>query len=86
MLTVEHQQIDLRRLPKALEGFRIVQLSDVHHGPFSSKAQIERAVETAVEGMDSRPTATLPTDLPAGWAGRMCRSLEHHPLVGWAAD
>jgi len=47
MLTVEHQQIDLRRLPKALEGFRIVQLSDVHHGPFSSKAQIERAVETA---------------------------------------
>src|SRR6266550_8927588 len=47
MLTVEHQQISLRRLPKALEGFRIVQLSDVHHGPFSSKAQIERAVETA---------------------------------------
>jgi predicted MPP superfamily phosphohydrolase len=47
MLTVEHQQINLRRLPKALEGFRIVQLSDVHHGPFSSKAQIERAVETA---------------------------------------
>jgi 4-diphosphocytidyl-2-C-methyl-D-erythritol kinase len=46
---------------------------------------IERA-ETAVEGMDSRPTATLPTDLPAGWAGRMCRSLERHPLVGWAAD
>jgi len=47
MLTVEHQQISLRRLPKGLEGFRIVQLSDVHHGPFSSKAQIERAVETA---------------------------------------
>jgi uncharacterized protein len=47
MLTVEHQQIVLHRLPKVFEGFRIVQLSDVHHGPFSSTEQIERAVETA---------------------------------------
>lgn len=39
-----------------------------------------------VEGADSLPTATIPTDLPAGWASRMCRSLERHPLVGWAAD
>ena len=31
------------------------------------------------------PRSTLP-DLPAGWAGRMCRSLPHHPLLGWAAD
>jgi 4-diphosphocytidyl-2-C-methyl-D-erythritol kinase len=22
--------------------------------------------------------------LPSGWTGRMCRSLGHHPLVGWA--
>jgi len=47
MLTVEHQPISLRRLPKEFDGFRIVQLSDVHHGPFSSTEQIERAVETA---------------------------------------
>src|ERR1700754_238991 len=47
MLTVEHQRIILRRLPKALDGFRIVQLSDVHHGPFSNPEQIERAVDTA---------------------------------------
>lgn len=47
MLTVEHQRISLRRLPGALEGFRIVQLSDIHHGPFSSPEQIQRAVETA---------------------------------------
>jgi len=25
-------------------------------------------------------------DLPSGWLGRMCRSLEVHPLSGWAAD
>ena len=23
--------------------------------------------------------------LPAGWTGRMCCSLDHHPLVGWAS-
>jgi uncharacterized protein len=47
MLTIEHKSIQLDRLPKAFDGFRIVQLSDVHHGPFSDREQIERAVETA---------------------------------------
>jgi predicted MPP superfamily phosphohydrolase len=46
-LTIEHQQIQLHRLPPALDGFRIVQLSDLHHSPFTSREQIERAVETA---------------------------------------
>src|SRR5215470_13921484 len=47
MLTIEHERIGMCRLPEAFESFRIVQLSDVHHGPFSDKSQIERAVETA---------------------------------------
>jgi hypothetical protein len=34
-------------LPRALDGFRIVQLSDIHHSPFTSREQIERAVATA---------------------------------------
>jgi predicted MPP superfamily phosphohydrolase len=46
-LTVEHHQIRLRRLPRELDGFRIVQLSDLHHSPFTSREQIERAIETA---------------------------------------
>ena len=37
-----------------------------------------------IEGIESRPKATLPVELPPGWVGRMCRSLEHHPLAGWA--
>ncbi|MFZ2649776.1 MAG: 4-(cytidine 5'-diphospho)-2-C-methyl-D-erythritol kinase [Burkholderiaceae bacterium] len=37
-------------------------------------------------GSDARPTAALPAPLAPGWVGRMCRSLEHHPLLGWAAD
>jgi len=47
MLTIEHERISLNRLPEAFESFRIVQLSDIHHGPFSDRTQIERAVETA---------------------------------------
>jgi len=47
MLTVEHHAISLRRLPEAFEGFRIVHLSDIHHSPFTSREQIERAVNAA---------------------------------------
>src|SRR5215207_6296030 len=47
MLSIEHKRIQLNRLPETFNGFRIVQLSDVHHGPFSVRGQIERAVETA---------------------------------------
>jgi predicted MPP superfamily phosphohydrolase len=46
-LTIEHQQIFLKRLPPALDGFRIVQLSDIHLSPFTSSQQIARAVQTA---------------------------------------
>jgi 4-diphosphocytidyl-2-C-methyl-D-erythritol kinase len=40
----------------------------------------------ARNGMDDRPKATWPQEasLPAGWVGRMCRSLVQHPLAGWA--
>lgn len=46
-LTVEHRKIFLQRLPKTFDGLRVVQLSDIHHSPFTSREQIERAVETA---------------------------------------
>ena len=31
-------------------------------------------------------SAAMPADLPDGWTGRMCRSLERHPLAGWAGS
>jgi 4-diphosphocytidyl-2-C-methyl-D-erythritol kinase len=37
-------------------------------------------------GAGAAPTAEMPTAVPAGWVGRMCRSLDAHPLVGWAED
>jgi len=36
-------------------------------------------------GMDDLSTAAALDALPAGWTGRICRSLDHHPLVGWAS-
>jgi len=37
-------------------------------------------------GMLERPVAQVPENLPSGWVARMCRSLQQHPLAGWAAD
>lgn len=38
-------------------------------------------------GAGERPVATMPEGLldglPEGWVGRMCRSLDVHPLAGW---
>ncbi|WP_280154358.1 4-(cytidine 5'-diphospho)-2-C-methyl-D-erythritol kinase [Piscinibacter sp. XHJ-5] len=39
-----------------------------------------------IEGKESPPRATMPPELPAEWVGRMCRGLQQHPLIGWAAD
>ena len=34
-------------------------------------------------GHGAAPSAAMPSDWPEGWSGRMCRSLERHPLAGW---
>lgn len=41
---ITHQRIFLSRLPKAFDGFRIAQLSDIHIGPFMPVEQIHRCV------------------------------------------
>lgn len=41
-LETTRQPIRLAHLPKAFEGFRIVQLSDIHIGPFMPKDQIRK--------------------------------------------
>lgn len=46
-LSLERVTITLDRLPKALDGFKIVQLSDTHHSPFTSIEHIKRAVKIA---------------------------------------
>ena len=46
-LEVTRQPIRLPRLPKAFQGFRIAQLSDIHIGPFMTQDQIRKYVEIA---------------------------------------
>jgi predicted MPP superfamily phosphohydrolase len=46
-LETTHHPVPLPRLPKAFEGFRIAQLSDIHIGPFMPEEQIRRYVEIA---------------------------------------
>jgi len=37
-------------------------------------------------GTGEQPVATFPAaELAQGWVGRMCRSLDQHPLKGWAS-
>ncbi len=44
-------------------------------------------VKNEVSGASGRPgAAAIFQDLPPGWVGKMCRSLQAHPLVGWASD
>lgn len=46
-LKIERREIFLPRLPRELDRFRIVQLTDIHHSPLTSRATIERAVAVA---------------------------------------
>ncbi|MEP6901765.1 MAG: metallophosphoesterase [Actinomycetota bacterium] len=46
-LSIEKIDIKLTRLPKKLEGFRLIHLSDIHHSPFTSLEHISRAVKVA---------------------------------------
>src|SRR6266853_2143657 len=47
MIAIERQEIYLRRLPMALDGLRIVHLSDFHYGPLTDSRHLERAVQAA---------------------------------------
>ncbi len=46
-LTVENIEIQLKRLPKNLDGLRLIHLSDIHHSPFTHLEHITRAVAVA---------------------------------------
>jgi predicted MPP superfamily phosphohydrolase len=46
-LSIERIEISLSRLPKKLDRFRILHLSDIHHSPFTGLDHIARAVTIA---------------------------------------
>lgn len=46
-LSLERVSITLDRLPKKLDGFRIIHISDTHHSPLTSLEHISRTVKIA---------------------------------------
>ncbi len=46
---VENVEIKLRRFPKELDGYRIVQISDLHIGPIIQRHHVERVVDMVME-------------------------------------
>jgi predicted MPP superfamily phosphohydrolase len=48
-IIVENVTVRLARLPKKFDGFRIVQLSDIHHSPYTDIKHIMRAFNQANE-------------------------------------
>src|SRR5690606_17102841 len=46
-LSLERIDVAIDALPKRLEGFRIVHLSDLHHSPFTSLEHITNAIDAA---------------------------------------
>lgn len=46
-LSLERITVTLDRLPKKLDGFKIIHLSDIHHSPFTSFEHIARTVKIA---------------------------------------
>jgi uncharacterized protein len=46
-LSLENLEITLERLPKKLDGFKIIHLSDIHHSPFTDLKHINRAIKVA---------------------------------------
>lgn len=46
-LSLERVEITLPRLPKKLDGLKIIHLSDMHHSPFTGLEHINRAIKVA---------------------------------------
>ena len=77
---------DLQAAAEA-ECAQVVQAASSLHQRFgNSRMTGSGSAVFARAGTGPEPSAAMPGELAPGWAGRMCRSLVEHPLVGWAAD
>jgi 4-diphosphocytidyl-2-C-methyl-D-erythritol kinase len=69
------------------ECAEVAQAAAVLHAMFgNSRMTGSGSAVFARAGTADRAQMPMPSGLPAGWVGRMSRSLVEHPLVGWAED
>ncbi len=74
------------RCPEVVQAARWLRARYGNSRMTGSGSAVFARVEAPPEGDGSSgpPSATFPADeLPAGWVGRMCRSLPRHPLRDW---
>jgi predicted MPP superfamily phosphohydrolase len=57
-LRVREVDVPIADLPRDLEGLRILQISDIHRGPFLSDAELGRVIDAALE---TRPNLAVVT-------------------------
>ena len=77
---------DLQRAAQA-QCVEVAQAAEVLQVRFgNSRMTGSGSAVFARAGTDAQPVAAMPGPLAPGWVGRMCHSLEHHPLLGWARD
>ena len=77
---------DLQAAAEA-ECAQVVQAASVLHQRFgNSRMTGSGSAVFARAGTGREPSAAMLSELAPGWTGRMCRSLNEHPLVGWSAD
>ncbi len=80
---------DLQAAAEA-ECAQVVQAASILHRQFgNSRMTGSGSAVFARAGTGPEPSADMAAGVAegaAGWVGRMCRSLDVHPLVGWAAD
>ncbi len=70
--------------PEVVQATRLLEARYGNSRMTGSGSAVFARLKEMEKGTAAVPAATLPVDLPPGWVGRMCRSLEHHPLRGWA--
>ena len=74
------------RCPQVAQAARWLEARYGNSRMTGSGSAVFARVETNMGTADS-PLAIFPAgELPSGWVGRMCRSLDVHPLDGWAGD
>jgi 4-diphosphocytidyl-2-C-methyl-D-erythritol kinase len=84
--TVSASRNDLQPVAESLCPDVTRALAELHSRFGNGRMTGSGSAVFARAGTGDRPEATLPAALSAGWVGRMCRSLEIHPLAGWAED
>lgn len=77
---------DLQAAASALCA-EVVQAAELLQAQFgNSRMTGSGSAVFARAGTQAQPSAVMPARMAPGWVGRMCRSLEIHPLCGWASD